>query len=150
MKYESELKTQFVIFDVSTNHNLGQPRSLHFKFCQLIYLFKTFIMFSRVFIYLVGYLVNLSKILVKLAISLEHNIIFAKFLAILLDNNITFITYTYFVDQPKIIRKSFQFMFSKFLLEAISHQIVFKNARQKFNVPRFQVINEINRNHQAL
>ena len=29
--------------DISTNHNVGSPMSLPFKFCQMIYLFKTFI-----------------------------------------------------------------------------------------------------------
>ena len=33
---------------------------------------------------------DLSKVPVKLVISLKHNIIFAKFLEILLDNNVTF------------------------------------------------------------
>ena len=57
IKYESELKTQLVLWDISTNHNVGSPRSLHFKFCQMIYLFRTFIMLWRIFIYPVGYLV---------------------------------------------------------------------------------------------
>ena len=56
IKYESELKIQFVLLDISTNHNVGFPRSLHLKFCQIIYLFKTFIMLWRTFIYTVGYL----------------------------------------------------------------------------------------------
>ena len=33
---------------------------------------------------------DLSKILAKLVISIKHNIIFAKFLEILLDSNVTF------------------------------------------------------------
>ena len=45
IKYESDLKTQFVLKDISTNHNVGSLRSFHLKFCQMIYLFKTFIMF---------------------------------------------------------------------------------------------------------
>ena len=44
LKYESDLKFQLVLLDVSTKHNVGLPRFLHFKFCQMIYLFKTFIM----------------------------------------------------------------------------------------------------------
>ena len=32
---------------------------------------------------------DLSKVSAKLAISLKHNIVFAKFLEILLDNNVT-------------------------------------------------------------
>ena len=44
MKYESELKTQLILLDISTNHNMELLRSLHLKFCQMIYLFKTFIM----------------------------------------------------------------------------------------------------------
>ena len=44
IKYESELKTQLVLLEISTNHNVESPRSLHFKFCQIIYLFKVFIM----------------------------------------------------------------------------------------------------------
>ena len=90
IKYESELKTLKTLL-ISTNHNVGSPRYLHFKFCQMIYLFKTFIMLRRIFTYVVGYLVSydLSKISAKLAISLKHNIILAKFLETLLDNNIT-------------------------------------------------------------
>ena len=44
IKYESELETQLVLLDISTNHNMELPMFLHFKFCQVIYLFKTFIM----------------------------------------------------------------------------------------------------------
>ena len=44
IKYESELKTQLVLLEISTNHNVESPRSLHFTFCQIIYLFKVFIM----------------------------------------------------------------------------------------------------------
>ena len=43
IKYESELKTQFVLLELSSNNNVGSPRSLHLKFCQMIYLFNTFI-----------------------------------------------------------------------------------------------------------
>ena len=43
INYESQLKTQLTLLDISTNHSVGSPRSLHFKFCQMIYLFKTFI-----------------------------------------------------------------------------------------------------------
>ena len=56
IKYESELKNQLDLLDISTNHNVGPLRSLQFKFCQMIYLFKTFIMLWRIFIYVVGYL----------------------------------------------------------------------------------------------
>ena len=41
MKYESGLKTQLVLLNISTNHSVGLARSLHFKFCQMIYLLKT-------------------------------------------------------------------------------------------------------------
>ena len=44
LKYESELKAQLVLLDISTNHNVGLQRSLYFKFCQMIYLFETLIM----------------------------------------------------------------------------------------------------------
>ena len=57
IKYESELKTQLVLLDISTSHNVGSPRSLHFKFCHMIYLFKTFIRLWRIFINAVGYLI---------------------------------------------------------------------------------------------
>ena len=50
IKYESELETQLVLSDISTNHKVGLPRFLQFKFCQMVYLFKTFTMLSRVFI----------------------------------------------------------------------------------------------------
>ena len=84
IKYEPELKTQFVLLNISTNHNVGSPRSLHLKFCRIIYLFKTFIMLWRIFSYSVGYLVMTFQ-----KSRLKHNIIFAKFLEILLDNNVT-------------------------------------------------------------
>ena len=44
IKYEPELKTQLVLLDISTNYNMGSPRSLPFKFCQMICLFNTFIL----------------------------------------------------------------------------------------------------------
>ena len=78
---------------------------------------------------------DLPKISAKLVISLKHKITFAKFLEILLDNNVTFIHI--FVDKAKIIRKSFEFTFSDFSLKALSHQNVFKNALEKFNALRF-------------
>ena len=40
IKYESDLKTQLVLLDISMNHNVGLPRSYYFKFCQMIYLFN--------------------------------------------------------------------------------------------------------------
>ena len=90
IKYKSGLKIQFVLLNISMNHNVGPPRSLHLKFCQVIYLFKTFIMLWRIFINAVGYLVMIfQKISAKLVISLKHNIIFAKFLEIPLDDNVT-------------------------------------------------------------
>ena len=75
---------------------------------------------------------DLSKISGKLAIYLKHNIIFAKFREVLLDNNL----HT-FVDKAKITWKLFEFTFSNFLLKVLSHQDVFKNALEKFNAPRF-------------
>ena len=57
INYESELKTQLVLLDISTNHIVGLPRFLRFRFCQMIYLLKTFIMLRRIFIHEVGYLV---------------------------------------------------------------------------------------------
>ena len=90
IKYQSELKTRFVLLDISSTHNVGSPRSLLLKFCQMIYLFKTFIMLRRDF-HLCDWLLSydLSKISVKLVISLKCNIMFAKFREILLDNNLT-------------------------------------------------------------
>ena len=89
IKDESQLKTQLDLLDISTSHNVGLLRSLHFKFWQMIYLCKTVIMLWRFFIcgWLLSY--DLSKISTKLVVSLKHNIIFAKFLEILLDNNVT-------------------------------------------------------------
>ena len=40
--HEITIKTQLVLLNTSTNHKVGSPRSLHFKFCQMIYLFNTF------------------------------------------------------------------------------------------------------------
>ena len=42
IRYELELKTHMTLLDISTNRNVGSPGSLHLKFCQMIYLFKTF------------------------------------------------------------------------------------------------------------
>ena len=44
INYQPELKTQLVLLDISTTHNLESSWSLCFKFCQMIYLLKTFIM----------------------------------------------------------------------------------------------------------
>ena len=88
--------------------------------------------------YLYGWLLSydLSKISPKLVIHLKHNRVFAKFLEILLDNNVTFRIHT-FVDEAKIILKSFEFMFFGFLLKTQSYQNVFKNALEKFNTSSF-------------
>ena len=82
------------------------------------------------------------KISAKLAISLKHKISFAEFLDVLLDNRVTSSltslkkkqTYTHFVDEAKIIWKSFEFIFFDFLLKALCHQTIFKNALEKFNL----------------
>ena len=43
-----------------------------------------------------------------------------------------------FADKAKTIWKLFEFIFSDFLLKALSHQNVFKNAlEKKFNAPKF-------------
>ena len=47
----------YLLLEISENHNVGLLSSLHFKFGQIIYLFKTFIMLWRINIYAVGYLV---------------------------------------------------------------------------------------------
>ena len=52
-----------------------------------------------------------------------------------------------FAYKAKIVWKLFEFIFSNFLLKALSHQKVLKNILEKFNAPRFYVIKEINRNH---
>ena len=79
---------------------------------------------------------DLSEISAKLVISLKHNIIVTKFLEILLDNNVTS-WQTHIREQSKNIWKLLEFLFSDFLLKALSHQNVFKNALEKFNGPRF-------------
>ena len=53
---------------------------------------------------------------------------FAKFLEILLDSNVTSSHTHTFVDEAKIVRKSFEFIFYDFLLKAPSHETVFKNS----------------------
>ena len=75
----------FISANISVNHNVDSPETIHFRFCQIIYLF--FIMLWRIFNWLLSY--DLSKILAKLVISLNHHIFFARFLEILLNNNIT-------------------------------------------------------------
>ena len=39
IKYGPELKTEFILLDISTCHNVGLPRSLHLKFCQMFFFF---------------------------------------------------------------------------------------------------------------
>ena len=65
---------------------------------------------------------DLSKILAKLVISLKHNIIFAKLLEILLNNNVTS-SHTHIRLQSKNIRKLLEFIFSDFLLKALTKMI---------------------------
>ena len=54
VNYGSELTIQLVLSDNSTNHNVGLSRSIHFKLCQMTYLFKKFIMLPRTLIYSLG------------------------------------------------------------------------------------------------
>ena len=42
-----------------------------------------------------------------------------------------------FSGKVKVIRKSLEFIFFDFLLKVPSHQNIFKNAKEKFNVPSF-------------
>ena len=81
---------------------------------------KDFLVSNRLFTY------DLLEILAILAISLKENIIFAKFIEELLDNNVTSAR-THVADKPKIILKLFEFTFSDFLLNALCHQNFFKN-----------------------
>ena len=57
IKCVTELKTQLVWLDISTNHKLGLPVSLYFIFCQMIHLFNAVTMLWKIFIYAAGYLV---------------------------------------------------------------------------------------------
>ena len=41
---KSWLKTQLIFLSIFANHILKQPKTLHFKICQMIYPFNTFIM----------------------------------------------------------------------------------------------------------
>ena len=79
---------------------------------------------------------DLLKISTKLVIPLKHNKIFAKFLEILWDNNVTSSQQT-FVDKAKIIWKSFMSLYFPIFLRALSHQNVLKIALKKINAPRF-------------
>ena len=103
-----------VLIDISTSHNVDSPRSLRFNFCQMIDLFRMFIMLW--ICHLCGWLHSheLSKIMAKLAMSLKRNVIFAQFLEMLSYNNVTSLLTT-FVHEAKIIGKSFDLVFSRFL-----------------------------------
>ena len=79
---------------------------------------------------------DLLKISTKLVIPLKHNKIFAKFLEILWDNNVTSSQQT-FVDKAKIIWKSFMSLYFPIFLKALSHQNVLKIALKKINASRF-------------
>ena len=120
-KYESDLKTQFVSLDIIRTITWDRRGPFISNFVKW-------------FIYLLSY--DLSKILAKLVISFKHNIIFAKFIEMLLTITYLFHIHT-FADKVKIIWKLFELIFSNFLLKALSHQNVFKNALKKFNAPRF-------------
>ena len=77
------------------------------------YVMKDFHLFS----WLLSY--DLSKISTKLVVSLIHNIIFAKFLEILLDNNVTS-SHTKLTKQ-KSFGGHLSLYFSIFLLKTLSH-----------------------------
>ena len=57
INYEPELNILLFLINISMNRNMGFLRYFHFKCCQIIYLFKTFIMVWRIFIYAVRCLV---------------------------------------------------------------------------------------------
>ena len=133
INYESELKTQvrFIRYFYEPYRGITEVPSLEIlsndlSISGVYHVMKDF--------HLCSWLLSsdLSKISGKLAIYLKHNIIFAKFREVLLDNNL----HT-FVDKAKITWKLFEFTFSNFLLKVLSHQDVFKNALEKFNAPRF-------------
>ena len=89
--------------------------------------------------HLCGWLLSydLLEISAKLVTSLKHNIILAKFLEILLYNNVASLRIHTFADKAKFIWKLLEFIFSDFLLKALPHQNVFKNALEKFNAAKF-------------
>ena len=57
INYEPELNILLFLTNISMNRNMGFLRSFHFKFYQIIYLFKRFNMLWRIFIYAVCCLV---------------------------------------------------------------------------------------------
>ena len=71
-------------------------------------------------------LYDFSKISAELAIYLKHNIIFAKFLEILLDNNVTLRLHIRL--QSKNHSEVIWVYIFWILLKALSHQNIFKNA----------------------
>ena len=83
INHEPELKNQLVLLDISTNHNVWSQRALHFKLFIIRHYMTDF--------HLCNWLLSNDplKIFAKLVIYLKHNIIFAKFLEIMLDNNAT-------------------------------------------------------------
>ena len=69
---------------------------------------------------------DLSKISPRLVITLNHNIIFARFLKMLLDNSVAS-SHNTFVDTAIIIRILFEFTFSDFFIKgSISRKYFFK------------------------
>ena len=73
---------------------------------------------------------DLLKISTKLVIPLKHNKIFAKFLEILLDNNVTSSQQT-FVDKAKIIWKSFMSLHFPIFFKGTISPKCFKNCPEK-------------------
>ena len=135
--YESELKTQvrFIRYFYKPYRGITEVPSLEIlsndlSIYDVYHVMKDF--------HLCGWLLScdLSKILVKLVISLKHNIIFENFVKYYW--TITYLVRIHtFADKAKIVMKLFEFTFSDILLKALSHQDVFKNALEKFNAPRF-------------
>ena len=72
-----------------------------------------------------------SKIFAKLVMPLKHNKILARFLKILLGNNITS-SHTHICWKNKSLSEVVTYIFRFFIKGTI-----FKNALEKFNMPRF-------------
>ena len=114
IKYESELKTQFIykIFLRTITRDSQGPFTWNFV-KRFIYLRRLSCYQGFPFMRLLSY--DLSKISAKLVISLKHNIIFAKFPKILLGNNVTASpTHTHSLTKQKLFGRFLSLYFPIF------------------------------------
>ena len=121
------MKVVFKMFQsVFINNNLGSLRSLHFKTWKITNLFKMFIFFWWIFLYVICYVVtDLIVILATIAVSWNVALFLQRLLKYCQKKSKFLFVYAFFREK-KAILKFFEFIFLSLLLKLCLQNLFIK------------------------